>query len=84
MSDIDRSLAFYRDQVGFSLDIDTHAGEMRVGVTGPLQAVGFLDAGNVVARGVTGDDGGFVLDQEDEIVAATLLCHAGDVVRKPA
>jgi outer membrane protein insertion porin family len=25
-------------------------GEMRVGVAGPLQAVGFLDAGNVVAR----------------------------------
>jgi outer membrane protein insertion porin family len=25
-------------------------GEMRVGVTGPVQAVGFLDAGNVVAR----------------------------------
>ena len=25
-------------------------GEMRVGVVGPLQAVGFMDAGNVVAR----------------------------------
>ena len=29
VSDIDRSLAFYRDQVGFSLDFDTIAGEMR-------------------------------------------------------
>jgi catechol 2,3-dioxygenase-like lactoylglutathione lyase family enzyme len=29
VSDIDRSVAFYRDQVGFSLDFDTIAGEMR-------------------------------------------------------
>ena len=33
---------------------------------------------------VVDGEGGFVLDQDDEIVAATLLCHAGDVVRKPA
>ncbi|GAA1759340.1 VOC family protein [Agromyces humatus] len=28
VSDLDRSIAFYRDQVGFDLDHDTHAGEM--------------------------------------------------------
>ena len=26
VSDLDRSIAFYRDQVGFDLDHDTHAG----------------------------------------------------------
>jgi predicted enzyme related to lactoylglutathione lyase len=29
VSDVDRAIAFYRDQVGFALDHDTHAGEMR-------------------------------------------------------
>ena len=29
VSDIDRAIEFYRDQVGFALDHDTHAGEMR-------------------------------------------------------
>jgi catechol 2,3-dioxygenase-like lactoylglutathione lyase family enzyme len=28
-SDVDRAIAFYRDQVGFALDHDTRAGEMR-------------------------------------------------------
>jgi hypothetical protein len=27
-SDVDRAIAFYRDQVGFAPDHDTHAGEM--------------------------------------------------------
>jgi predicted enzyme related to lactoylglutathione lyase len=30
VSDIDRSIAFYRDQVGFDLDHDTRTGEMHV------------------------------------------------------
>jgi catechol 2,3-dioxygenase-like lactoylglutathione lyase family enzyme len=29
VSDVDRAIAFYRDQVGFALDHDTHAGDMR-------------------------------------------------------
>lgn len=29
VSDVDRAIAFYRDQVGFALDHDTRAGEMR-------------------------------------------------------
>ncbi len=29
VSDVDRAIAFYRDQVGFNLDHDTRAGEMR-------------------------------------------------------
>ena len=27
VSDVDRAIAFYRDQVGFNLDFDTHAGD---------------------------------------------------------
>jgi len=30
VSDIDRSIAFYRDQVGFDLDHDTHTAQMHV------------------------------------------------------
>jgi catechol 2,3-dioxygenase-like lactoylglutathione lyase family enzyme len=29
VSDVDRAIAFYRDQLGFALDHDTHTGEMR-------------------------------------------------------
>jgi catechol 2,3-dioxygenase-like lactoylglutathione lyase family enzyme len=29
VSDVDRAIAFYRDQLGFNLDHDTRAGEMR-------------------------------------------------------
>jgi predicted enzyme related to lactoylglutathione lyase len=29
VSDVDRAIAFYRDQVGFALDHDTKAGDMR-------------------------------------------------------
>jgi predicted enzyme related to lactoylglutathione lyase len=29
VSDVDRAIAFYRDQVGFALDHDTHAGDQR-------------------------------------------------------
>jgi catechol 2,3-dioxygenase-like lactoylglutathione lyase family enzyme len=29
VSDIDRAIAFYRDQLGFNLDHDTRAGETR-------------------------------------------------------
>jgi predicted enzyme related to lactoylglutathione lyase len=29
VGDVDRAIAFYRDQVGFHLDHDTHAGAMR-------------------------------------------------------
>jgi predicted enzyme related to lactoylglutathione lyase len=29
VGDVDRAIAFYRDRVGFHLDHDTHAGEMR-------------------------------------------------------
>jgi catechol 2,3-dioxygenase-like lactoylglutathione lyase family enzyme len=29
VSDVDRAIAFYRDRLGFNLDHDTHAGEMR-------------------------------------------------------
>jgi NAD(P) transhydrogenase subunit alpha len=56
-----------------------------------LPALVAADASALYARNVleflklvVDDEGGFVLDQDDEIVAATLLCHAGDVVRKPA
>ncbi len=29
VSDVDRAIAFYRDQIGFHLDHDTHAGDQR-------------------------------------------------------
>jgi catechol 2,3-dioxygenase-like lactoylglutathione lyase family enzyme len=29
VSDVDRAIAFYRDQLGFNLDHDTHAGDQR-------------------------------------------------------
>jgi catechol 2,3-dioxygenase-like lactoylglutathione lyase family enzyme len=29
VSDVDRAIAFYRDQLGFALDHDTHAGDQR-------------------------------------------------------
>jgi predicted enzyme related to lactoylglutathione lyase len=36
VSDIDRSIAFYRDQVGFALDHDTHTEQMHVAQLTPV------------------------------------------------
>ena len=36
VSDIDRAIAFYRDQLGFHLDHDTRTGEMRFAQLTPL------------------------------------------------
>lgn len=56
-----------------------------------LAALVAADASALYARNVLDflklvidGEGRFVIDRDDEIVAATLLCHGGDVLRQPA
>ena len=56
VSDIDRSIAFYRDQVGFDLDHDTRAGGMEIAQLTPRGSgcsivVGTLPAHQEMASG---------------------------------
>jgi predicted enzyme related to lactoylglutathione lyase len=56
VSDIDRSIAFYRDQVGFALDHDTHTEHMHVAQLTPTGSgcsivIGDLPSQNEMAPG---------------------------------
>lgn len=56
VSDIDRSIAFYRDQVGFALDHDTHTEQMHVAQLTPTGSgcsivIGDLPSQNEMAPG---------------------------------
>jgi predicted enzyme related to lactoylglutathione lyase len=88
VTDIDRSIAFYRDQVGFDLDHDTRAGGMEIAQLTPRGSgcsivVGNLPAHREMAAGSLGGLQLCVADAETaraELVARGVECNEIQVI----
>jgi catechol 2,3-dioxygenase-like lactoylglutathione lyase family enzyme len=77
VSDVDRAKAFYVDQVGFVLDVDTTRGEMRIVQMTPPGSACSVTIGEGISPGVPGSYKGLQLVVADVEAARAELAGRG-------